>query len=183
MSSSRGSKRPRPSFRRALLFALLPLVALAAVVIFARPLVRRVVVNRTESEPRGLYWLTVTALPRRGSFVVLDAPPLLAALILERRYLPPGVRLLKQVVAVAGDQVCTEGDRYVAAGVLISKIAPVDTSGRPLPTPYPFCGVVPPGMAWVAGRGASSLDSRFFGPISLETLTTAEPLWTTSSSR
>ncbi len=182
MSSSRASKRLHPSFRRALIFALLPLVALAAIVFLARPLVRRVVVNQTESEPRGLYWLTAAAL-RRGSFVVLDAPPLLAALIAERHYLPPGVRLLKQVVAVAGDQVCTEGDRYVAAGVLISKIAAVDTSGRPLPPPYPFCGVVPPGMAWVAGRGASSLDSRFFGPISLETLTTAEPLWTTSSSR
>jgi type IV secretory pathway protease TraF len=106
-----------------------------------------------------------------------------AGLIEERHYLPTGFRLLKQVVAVAGDHVCTVGGAYDVNGVSTAPIAAVDTAGRPLPAPYSFCGAVPTGAAWVAGRGATSLDSRFFGPVSLDKLTTAVPLWTTSFSR
>lgn len=179
---STAARRRRPSFSRSFVFAIVPLIALAAIVFLARPVACRLVLNRTASQPRGLYWLTA-ATPRRWSFVALDPPPALAALIADRHYLPARYRLLKQVVAVAGDQVCTIGRRYVVDGIAIAPIATSDSFGRPLPAPYFFCGVVPEGAVWVAGRGASSLDSRFFGPLSLDKLTTAVPLWTTSSSR
>lgn len=179
-STPRGRQWPSPW--RVSLFAAAPLVALAIIVLILSPVASRIVFNRTASQPRGLYWLSREA-PHRGAFVVLDAPPAVAGLIAERHYLPASFRLLKQVVAVAGDHVCTAGGTYVVNGVPNARVATVDCSGRPLPAPYSFCGVVPTGAVWVAGRGATSLDSRFFGPVSLDKLTTAVPLWTTSFSR
>lgn len=181
VSPARTSATRRPSACRLVCFALGPLVALAGIVLLGRPLACRLVVNRTPSQSCGLYWLSGET-PRRGSYVVLDAPPELAALIADRHYLPASFRLLKQIVAVPGDQVCTDGGRYVVDGALIAQIAKSDSTGRPLPAPYSFCGVAPAAAAWVAGRGASSLDSRFFGPVSFDRLTTAVPLWTTSFS-
>lgn len=40
-------------------------------------------------------------------------------LIAERRYLPSSVHLLKEVVAVAGDSVCFEHERYLVNGQLL----------------------------------------------------------------
>ena len=88
--------------------------------------------------------------------------------------------LLKRVVALSGDTVCTASGRYVAAGVDLGPIATADSAGRPLPSPFPFCDTVPPGAAFVAGHGPSSLDSRYFGPVPLSTLTVVVPLWTSS---
>jgi len=90
------------------------------------------------------------------------------------------VHLLKRVVALAGDVVCLDQRGYSVNGAIIDVVAGVDLSGRPLPPPYRFCGLVPPGEAFVAGHGPSSLDSRYFGPVPLRTLTVAVPLWTYS---
>jgi conjugative transfer signal peptidase TraF len=141
----------------------------------------RFTLNLTSSLPRGIYLLRSTGAPQRGSIVAFDVPPALRELVAARNYLPPGARLLKRVVAVAGDSVCTNGNRYVVDEQLVSDIAPADARGLSLPAPYPFCGVVPPGVAFVAGAGASSLDSRYFGPLPLATLTTTVPIWTFSS--
>jgi type IV secretory pathway protease TraF len=89
-----------------------------------------------------------------------------------------GFRLLKSVVAVAGDGVCLERQRYSVNGHLVSVVATTDPACRPLPPPYPFCGVVPGGFAFLAAAGTSSLDSRFFGPVPISDLTPAVPLWT-----
>jgi hypothetical protein len=45
-------------------------------------------------------------------------------------------------------------------------------------TALPFLRVVPAGVAFLAAAGASSLDSRFFGPIPISDLTPAVPVWT-----
>lgn len=137
--------------------------------------------NITASLPCGVYLLRPYTAPRRGSVVSLDLPPSIRDLVATRRYLPPGTRLVKRIVAVEGDRVCTDGKRYVINGALLSGIADADAADLPLPPPYRFCGVVPGGVAFIAGAGASSLDSRYFGPVPLADLTTAVPLWTSSS--
>ena len=50
-------------------------------------------------------------------------------------------------------------------------------AGRPLPI-FSFCGDVPQGFAFVATPVPSSLDSRYFGPVPIDALTVARPLWT-----
>jgi conjugative transfer signal peptidase TraF len=140
-------------------------------------LASRLTVNFTTSMPRGLYWLGPTRPLTRGTIVSLPVPVDVRALVAERHYLPSNFHLLKRVVALPGDRVCIEGHRYVVGDQLLSPIAERDQGGRPL-TPYLFCSTVPPGTAFVAASGASSLDSRYFGPVSLNDLTPAVPLWT-----
>lgn len=131
--------------------------------------------NFTGSLPLGIYWLRPGLSIERGEIVDLAIPP--AARPLVGRYLPPRFRLLKRVVALEGDVVCFRGGRYRVNDAEISTIAPVDSVGRPL-TAFPFCGPVPSGMAFVATVAPSSLDSRYFGPVPVDALTVARPLWT-----
>jgi hypothetical protein len=97
---------------------LLTVAAISATAIAAACAVgRHLTVNITPSLPRGLYWLTSEHDPRVGSIVVLFPPPPIRKLIAERRYLPPALPLLKRVVALPGNTVCTDSGRYVARGV------------------------------------------------------------------
>lgn len=136
--------------------------------------------NVTTSMPRGLYWLRPGVRLDRGTVVTFPCPAAIRPLVAARRYLPANFKLLKRIVAVAGDRVCLDGDRYVVGDQLVSPIATHDHLGRPL-HPYRFCGLVPEGSVFVAAHGDSSLDSRYFGPVPLLDLTPAVPLWTSSS--
>lgn len=132
--------------------------------------------NYTPSLPLGLYWLRPSLPPVKGEIVDLAIPSSARALI-SGRYLPVGFRLLKRIVAVRGDHVCLSDGQYRVNGVKISTIAPVDSVGRALPV-FSFCGDVPEGMAFVATPVPSSLDSRYFGPVPIDALIVARPLWT-----
>jgi conjugative transfer signal peptidase TraF len=138
----------------------------------------RFTINLTPSLPRGVYWLRPRIPPARGSAVSLPVPESFRVLVSERRYVPPTFHLLKHVVGSAGDRVCTDGGKLVVNDVFVSEIATKDLAGRPLPPPYPFCGVLPADVFFVGGDGPSSLDSRYFGPVPRQDLTTALPLWT-----
>jgi conjugative transfer signal peptidase TraF len=139
-------------------------------------LASRLTVNVTPSMPRGLYWLRPGAPVRRDAVVSLGVPAG-ARPLADRISMPPTIQLLKRVVAMPGDRVCTDDNRYVVGDELVSLIAPRDQVGRPL-VPFAFCGTVPAGLAFVAARGESSLDSRYFGPVPITDLTPAVPLWT-----
>src|SRR5450631_1320554 len=155
------------------LLAAAALIAAAGVLGCAQ-LAARLTLNVTTSMPRGLYWLAPTRPVQRGTVVYLPVPPPVRALVAERHYLPANFGLLKRVVALAGDRVCTEGQRYVVEDRLLSPIPDRDHAGRPV-IPYPFCSTVPPGHAFLAAAGDSSLDSRYFGPVSLDDLTPSVP--------
>jgi conjugative transfer signal peptidase TraF len=179
IQSPAGAADDRPDRRGLRFFAVMSVVALTAVIGF-RALARHLSINVTQSLPPGLYWLSPTRQPARGLLVAFLPPASVRELVAARHYLPPSVLLLKRVVAVAGDVVCIADNRYSANGISLDVIAVADHAGRPLPRPFPFCGVVPPGVVFVAGHGSSSLDSRYFGPVPLSTLTVAVPLWTSS---
>ena len=142
-----------------------------------RAITARLTINLTSSMPRGLYWLQPSASLKRGAAVYLEVPGCIRGLVAERHYLPPTLRLLKRVVALPGDRVCTDNHRYVVDDQLLSVIASRDRAGRSL-TPFSYCGIVRAGAAFVAADGDSSLDSRYFGPVSLGDLTPVVPLWT-----
>lgn len=171
---------PPPATVRALSLAR-TLLAAAVLTIIAgigcREVTSRLTVNVTTSMPRGLYWLRPRGRLRCGDSVYLAVPTTIRPLVAARRYVPLNVSLLKRVVALPGDYVCTDNLRYVVGDQLLSVIASHDQAGRPLDA-FSFCGTVPPGAAFVAAHGESSLDSRYFGPVSLNDLTRALPLWT-----
>ena len=164
--------------RRAVRILFTAAVITAGLSLAGRELAVRLTLNVTTSMPRGLHWLRPGGRVALHSTITLTTPSSVRQLVAERHYLPPGFRLLKSVVAVAGDVVCLEHQRYGVNGRLVSVVATTDQAGRPLPPPYPFCGVVPVGVAFLAAAGTSSLDSRFLGPIPISGLTPAVPLWT-----
>ncbi len=155
------------------------LVTVSAAVV-CRALAGHLTVNVTTSMPRGIYWIASGSPLRRGSIVVFVPPETARRLITECRDPPSSFKLLKQIVAVPGDRVCIDAGRHIVGDQAISAVADRDRLGRRL-EPYQFCGVVPDGRAFVAANGASSLDSRYFGPVRLADLIPVWPLWTFSS--
>lgn len=137
----------------------------------------RFVWNISPSMPRGLYLARRDIVPTLGSKVLFSPSPSASAVIRARHYLPAGVSLLKRVVAVPGERVCIGPKLFVANGVVIGEVALRDSAGRVL-VPFVFCDVVPSGSAFVATTARLSFDSRYFGPVSLASLTTVEPVWT-----
>jgi conjugative transfer signal peptidase TraF len=137
--------------------------------------------NRTESVPRGLYWLSDASArsPHVGELVAFPVPGSVAALVAERRYLPRGVTLLlKPVAAAAGDEVCAEDAALRINREVFGPVPVADSLGRPLPH-LEGCAVVPHGALFVASHHARSFDSRVFGFIDTAALRgRARPLWT-----
>jgi conjugative transfer signal peptidase TraF len=133
--------------------------------------------NLSPSLPRGLYLRDPSSAPRRGAVVSFAPPADAAAVIAARGYLPPGVSLLKLVVALSGDTVCIDRATFRVNGKAFGVLAARDSAGRSL-VPFAFCGVVPTGRAFVATPAPMSFDSRYFGPVALSTLTVAVPVWT-----
>jgi conjugative transfer signal peptidase TraF len=160
---------------------LLVVIAIVDVAFTAGAIVlaRRLMWNGTSSVPKGLYLRRPAAKVTVGATVVLPIPPLMRPLIAERHYLPASYDLMKRVVALPGDVVCLDGRDYRVNGRRIAHIQAVDSRRRLLPV-YDFCGPVPQGQAFVATAAPLSLDSRYFGPVPLSTLTVVTPLWTSS---
>lgn len=151
--------------------------ASCAIVLIAAVLGHGTIWNLSSSVPRGLYAAMLHQPCRRGSLVSFSPPPGAAAIIYSRDYLPVGAGLIKQIVGVPGDHVCIRSDGLFVNGVRLGDVARSDSRGRPL-APYPFCGVIAPGQAFVATKAPLSYDSRYFGPVPIVSMTVVVPVWT-----
>lgn len=72
---------------------------------------------------------------------------------------------MKKIIALPGDYVYIDEDYYFVNSVLIGTKLKTFSDGTALPE-YTFSGEVPEGQFFVFGSHSSSLDSRYFGPIS-----------------
>jgi len=121
-------------------------------------------VNISPSVPYGLYRLQpVPATLERGDLVVLPVPA--SAQPWHSRWLP----LLKPVAATAGQDVCVQDDTlWIGA----QSYGPVrhEAHGRSLPH-LEGCAIVAPGTVFLASHAPASLDSRYFGPVAVSSLT------------
>jgi conjugative transfer signal peptidase TraF len=170
-------KTPTPKEVLTTLAAVLTLTLVAST---ASALVaRHLLVNRTESMPVGLYWMSAPrAAPHAGDRVAFAVPASIRPLVRERGYLQPEDLMLKHVVAIRGDHVCTAGGMFVINDSVYGHGLARDAQGRELPQHH-VCGPVPEGQLYVATPHPRSLDSRTFGPISVaEVRGKVTPLWT-----
>ena len=130
--------------------------------------------NYTDSLPRGLYLASDfdPSTARRGELV--EACPSREAAEAVAGYLPNGpcpggvIPLGKRIAAVPGDRVAVDSAGVAVGGTRLPNSAPLfyDRTGRPL---YPRLGeyVLGPGEYWLhSGRVATSIDSRYVGPVS-----------------
>ena len=134
--------------------------------------------NWTRSLPLGLYWLSPDRPLAVGTLVAFPVPPRVQELVRERKYLPPGALLIKPVVALSSDRVCTNGGTLVVNGSVLGAVPTEDSAQRRLPHAT-GCGPLPQGQVFLASRYPKSFDSRTFGPVSLTQIRgTVTPLWT-----
>ena len=115
------------------------LVALGAVARM-RPVV---VWNASPSVPVGLYAVAPAHALVVGELVVIRPPTALAVWLAGRRYLAPGVPLLKHVAALPGQRVCRIGHAILVGGAPSGMALDRDRRGRPLPV-WSGCQVVSP---------------------------------------
>ena len=135
--------------------------------------------NVTPSAPIGLYEVHPVAQLQRADLVVLEAPPPLESFLAERGYLPPNIPLLKRVVGVPGQKVCRIGRTITVDGAVMGEAQERDSFGRTMPV-WSGCQCIAPDELFLMNRDAeNSLDGRYFGPVSISSITgLAVPLWT-----
>lgn len=150
-------------------------------------------INWSGSAPLGLYATSVKTSLSRADLVVVCLQGTLATRGRARGYLAAGScpngtsPILKQVFAIAGDEVELRGETFVVNGQVIGRSRRLgeDSRGRPLEA-LPFGrNVVREGEIWVLGiYRARSWDSRYFGPIPVSSVVgVARPILTLNMGR
>lgn len=138
-------------------------------------------VNRSDSMPRGLYALKPLQPPAPGQLVAACIPPLHAGVYAVRGYVPPSpacpsglAPVLKPVVATAGDTVAVSAAGVHVNGVLQPRSQLVSTDSQGLPIVHLAHGwhrqLAPGEVFLLATHSERSLDSRYYGPVTLADL-------------
>ncbi|MDI1364832.1 MAG: conjugative transfer signal peptidase TraF [bacterium] len=136
-------------------------------------------VNMTRSIPLGFYRTTSEPV-QKGAYVMFCPPKReLFALALKRRYIEPGdcpggrYPMMKRILAAKNDRVQIGANGVVINGVPVPNSIPRlhDGAGRPLPH-FVGSGKVAAGDVIVIGESKVSFDSRYFGPIPREQIST-----------
>lgn len=123
----------------------------------------RLVWNASASAPIGLYAVDPGASVQIGDMVVARLPDGWRAFAARHRYLPANVPLVKQVAALAGDQVCAVGAHVRVNGRRVAERRSADGAGRPLPW-WHGCFLLRQGQFFLLMRGSpASFDGRYFG--------------------
>ncbi len=135
--------------------------------------------NASASVPIGLYYVQPEHHLAATDLVVVMPPEPVARFLAERGYLPRGVPLLKQVLALPGQTVCRNHLAIMIDGVVMSFARERDRRGRPLPV-WHGCQMIAEGEVFLMNwQSDDSLDGRYFGPVPVASiLGRAVPLWT-----
>jgi conjugative transfer signal peptidase TraF len=132
--------------------------------------------NASPSVPIGLY-LIVQKPMAQGEIALINLPPPMAALADARGYLPRSAYLLKPIRALGGDRVCRIGLTLFVNGRPVGAAPMADIAGRALPR-WSGCRHLRDDDIFFLGRSANSFDSRYFGPLNINTVVgRAQPLW------
>jgi conjugative transfer signal peptidase TraF len=124
----------------------------------------RLVWNASASAPIGLYRIAPAEHLSPGDLIAIQAPPVLARYLANRRYLPLGIPMLKHVAALTGARICRKGARVSIEGRRVALALRRDRRGRSLPV-WHGCRTLQPGELFLLNPATDSMDSRYFGPI------------------
>ena len=152
------------SLTRAALLALPPAAAVVALLLAATVRPALALINESPSLPKGLYLRDLDGEPVRGAIVAINQPAAVRP-YLARMGMPPNVLLIKRIAAIGGDRVCSDGRRLQAPGRVVA-VQAHDRAGAALPV-WRGCRRLAPGERLLLGDTPTSLDSRYFGPVSL----------------
>ena len=141
---------------------------------------RALVVNRTESLPRGLYVRTFDEV-HRGDIVRIPIPTAMLDYLAHwpawKAWLEKG-GLLKPVVGMGGDVVCRgAGGDFSLNGALLGVAMAKGPEDRPLPSWAGCIRLSGEQIAVFSNRIPDSMDSREFGPVPAATAVPYRLIW------
>ncbi|TCD46910.1 conjugative transfer signal peptidase TraF [Chlorobium sp. N1] len=137
---------------------------------------KKLIYNYTDSLPHGFYMIE-NELVRKGSLIAFHPAKKIQRMMTERGYLREGGYLMKFVAAEPGDSVCTRQGKLQINGEDFGRILETDRKGKRLPA-YRYNGRLEEGYLVAIKGKEDSFDSRYFGPISKESVIgIARPLW------
>ncbi|MEQ1708779.1 MAG: S26 family signal peptidase [Terricaulis sp.] len=121
-------------------------------------------INTTPSVPTGLYVRDYGASLERGAIIAFRQPAAARAYLGATLGFPNDAPLLKLVAAMPGDRACRE-DAGVRVGGALRPVMDVDPRGAALPQWRECRALASDEVFALGGHGASSFDSRYFGPV------------------
>jgi conjugative transfer signal peptidase TraF len=124
----------------------------------------RLLWNASASAPLGLYRVFPDGPGRAGQMVAIRPPAKLASFLAERRYLAPGIPLLKHVASEAGGRICRRGLKVSLNGRLVATALKLDSRNRPLPV-WHGCHRLAAGELFLLNPAPDSMDGRYFGAL------------------
>lgn len=144
-----------------LLLTAVPVLALAVASLVSLP--KKLIYNASASTPIGFYWLDNRPF-ERGDYVLVRVPDRVRNLVMERRYLPPDVPLLKRVVGMNGDRICRQSDEITVNGSVVASAKRRDVQGREMPV-WQGCHILTEHTVFLLQDHPQSFDGRYFGPV------------------
>ena len=129
----------------------------------------KVVIQPTESMPKGIYRILPPEHIHKGDIVIFDFPKSVAHMK-SRMWVPSESGLLmKSVQGVFNDQITVTEDGLYINDVYFGEVKTHDRQGLPLPS---FKGrhLIKKDYFFVASRNKNSFDSRYFGLIARSTI-------------
>jgi conjugative transfer signal peptidase TraF len=157
------NQHQRPARR---LFGWMAIAVAATIALIAWRGPTLVLWNASASVPVGLYVVQPDAALRPGDLAVTHLPAETQHLAATRHYLPSDVLLIKPVAAVAGSEICRQGNGIYVDGMRLGEAQSVDRRRRPLPD-WQGCRVVTTAEIFLMNPDVrDSFDGRYFGPIS-----------------
>ena len=131
--------------------------------------------NATASTPIGLYRVDRTDTFAVGDLVIAIPPEPIASFLANRGFLPRGVPLIKQVLALSRQTVCRHGLLITVGGLAVGTAREHDRRGRPLPD-WQGCRAIENDTVFLMNRDEpASLDGRYFGAVPVSIVGRATP--------
>ena len=122
--------------------------------------------NPSESAPLGWYRVEPLEVISRGDLVVSNLPEAASRLAIQRRYLAPGIPVIKNVRALEGDTVCEIKGVLQINGTSTVRLLSTDSMGRALPSPWTGCRQLQAEeVLLLSDRTPDSFDGRYFGAV------------------
>lgn len=141
---------------------IVAVLTLAALWVAPRVIGEVFLINATPSVPTGLYVRDFGATIARNAIVAVEQP-LAAQRVLAPLGYPTDAALMKEVAGLSGDAVCADDEAVMVAGHgFPAPVASILTQGFPA---WTECRALRSDELFLLGAGATSFDSRSFGPV------------------
>lgn len=132
--------------------------------------------NRTQSVPKGLYFVHRTAVLERGSLVVYKPTYQENVWLQAGGFIGKDWPMLKHIAGLYGDTICRNDDAILINEVPASSA--IETDMLPV---WTGCMTLSASQVFLLNEHPRSIDGRYFGPQDTDQIAgTAVPLWTFS---